>query len=223
MDDTIHATQKLALVWGEYPVNFETWLSYVGTAFVVCMIPGPTILMVMAQALNHGPKSLLPLIMGTGTGSLLTMSLSFIGLGALMSASAVMFGALKWLGAVYLVYLGINYWRAPVESLRLHSGLMDARQVFRDSFIVTALNPKSIVFFVMLLPLFIDDSHPILMQMMIMSVSFIAVSSLTVMIYGLFSGYIHDKLQSPSTRKWFNRTGGGLLMGAGALTAMMQR
>ena len=196
-------------------MNFETWLSYVGAAFIVCMIPGPTILMVIAQGLNHGPKSVLPLIIGTGTGNLLAMSLSFIGLGALMSASAVMFGVLKWLGAAYLVYLGINYWRAPAESLRLESGLMDAREVFKDSFIVTALNPKSIVFFVMLLPLFIDDDHPILVQMMIMSVSFIVVSSLTVLIYGVFSGYIHDKLKSPLTRKWFNRTGGGLLMGAG--------
>ncbi|UYM18875.1 LysE family translocator [Endozoicomonas euniceicola] len=187
------------------------------------MIPGPTILMVIAQGLNHGPKSVLPLIMGTGLGNLLAMSLSFIGLGALMSASAVMFGALKWLGAAYLVYLGIGYWRAPVESLRLESGLMDAREVFRDSFIVTALNPKSIVFFVMLLPLFIDDSHPVLVQMMIMSVSFIVVSGLTVLIYGVFSSYIHDKLKSPLTRKWLNRTGGSLLMGAGALTAMMQR
>ena len=204
-------------------MNFETWLSYVGAAFIACMIPGPTILMVIAQGLNHGPKSVLPLIMGTNLGNLLAMSLSFIGLGALMSASAVMFGALKWLGAAYLVYLGISYWRAPVESLRLESGLMDAREVFRDSFIVTALNPKSIVFFVMLLPLFIDDSHPVLVQMMIMSVSFIVVSSLTVLIYGVFSGYIHDKLKSPLIRKWLNRTGGSLLMGAGALMAMMQR
>ncbi|WP_222842133.1 hypothetical protein [Endozoicomonas montiporae] len=59
--------------------------------------------------------------------------------------------------------------------------------------------------------------------MLIMSLSFIVVSTFTVLIYGLFSGYIHDKLNSPSTRKWFNRTGGSLLVGAGALTAMLQR
>ncbi|AMO57399.1 LysE family translocator [Endozoicomonas montiporae] len=127
-------------------MNVETWLSYVGAAFIVCMIPGPTILMVMAQALNHGPRSVIPLILGTGSGNILAMSLSFIGLGALMSVSAVMFGPFKWLGAFYLVYLGFRYWHAPADSFRLKSGVMDARLVFRDSFIVTALNPKSIVF-----------------------------------------------------------------------------
>ena len=204
-------------------MSFENWLSYMCTSIVVCMIPGPTVLMVMAQALNHGPKAVLPLIAGTCSGNVVAMSLSFIGLGALMSVSAFMFSALKWLGVAYLVYLGLRYWRTPVESFKMQSGSMDSVQVFKDSFIVTALNPKSLVFFVMLLPLFIDETHSILLQMLIMSISFMMVSTFTVIIYGVFAGYIHNRLNSPSTRKWFNRTGGSLLLGAGALTAMLQK
>ena len=203
-------------------MSTEVWVSFVGASFVICLIPGPTILLVMAQALNHGRQSVFPLVLGTGAGNVIAMVLSFVGLGAILATSAALYEVIKWLGAGYLFYLGINYWRSPIELVSGSEHSMMTRVVLRDAFIVTAFNPKSIIFFVMLSPLFIDDTQPLFLQMLIMMISFMVVSVMTVVMYGYCCGYIHNKLQSVSVRKLFNWTGGGLLIAAGALTVIMQ-
>ena len=121
--------------------EYEVWVSFVGASFVVCLIPGPTILLVMTQVLNHGRQSVFPLILGTG---------------AVLATSAALFEVIKWLGSGYLFYLGITYWRTPIELVSGSKHPMMISVVLRDAFIVTAFNPKSIIFFVMFLsPLWI--------------------------------------------------------------------
>ena len=115
-------------------------------------------------------KSVLPLICGVLCGDLIAMSLSLFGVGALLSASATLFGIVKWLGAAYLVYLGIKAWCTKVEISSVkpkESQPINSKTVFRDSLMVTALNPKGIVFFMAFLPLFINAESKVLPQMLI--------------------------------------------------------
>ena len=198
----------------------DVWISFVGASFVLCMIPGPTIMMVVAQALHHGKKSVVPLVIGTEAGNVIAMTLSFIGLEAVLATSATLFYMMKWMGAFYLIYLGVKYWRSPVP---VDSGLSEPMlkgHIFRDVFIVTALNPKSVVFFVVLFPLFVNDTTPLGPQLLIMGSSFMGVSVITVLFYGLFSGHLHAKLHSRRCRELFNKIGGCLLVSAGIITGV---
>ena len=86
---------------------------------VLCFTPGPTVFLVMGQSLNHGKKSVLPLMSGVLTGDLISMSLSLAGLGALLSTSATLFNTFKWLGAAYLFYIGIKAWRTKIDTTEL--------------------------------------------------------------------------------------------------------
>ncbi|MDR3376184.1 MAG: LysE family transporter, partial [Ancalomicrobiaceae bacterium] len=91
-------------------MHFETWLAFAATSAVVVVIPGPTVLLVASYALGRGWRVALPMAIGVVMGDFTAMTLSMLGLGALLAASATVFTALKWLGAAYLVYLGVKLW-----------------------------------------------------------------------------------------------------------------
>lgn len=90
---------------------FETWLAFTAAAAVLLVIPGPTILLVVSYALGQGWRTALPMAVGVALGDFTAMTLSLLGLGALLAASATVFTILKWIGAAYLVWLGIKLWR----------------------------------------------------------------------------------------------------------------
>ncbi len=126
---------------------FETWIAFSLAAAAMLAIPGPTILLVIGQSLGAGRRNALPLVAGVALGDLSGMVLSLAGLGALLATSATAFAALKWAGAAYLVWLGVRLWRAPVEAGAAPPS-PDTRRALRQAFVVTALNPKGIAFFV---------------------------------------------------------------------------
>src|SRR5262245_31659342 len=97
---------------GRIGVTIETWLAFTATTVVLLVIPGPTILLVVSYALGRGMRTALPVSVGVALGDFTAMTLSMLGLGALLATSAVLFTALKWLGAAYLIWLGMKLWRA---------------------------------------------------------------------------------------------------------------
>jgi len=191
---------------------------------LLCFTPGPTVFLVMGQALSHGKKSVFPLVAGVLTGDLIAMSLSLIGVGALLATSAALFNIIKWLGAVYLIYLGIKSWRTKTTgSEDVTEKPMIKGSVYRDSLIVTALNPKGIIFFMAFFPLFIEPSNDALPQMTVLALSFLAVSAISASFYALFSGYLRSKVSSVKFQNGFNKVSGSMLVGTGAITASIQK
>src|SRR5215468_8524590 len=93
-------------------MTFEAWAAFTAASAVLLIIPGPTVLLVVSYALGQGWRTALPMAVGVALGDFTAMTLSMVGLGALLAASATLFTLLKWVGAVYLVYLGIKLWRA---------------------------------------------------------------------------------------------------------------
>ena len=203
----------------------EIYIAYVLTTIVILIIPGPTIILVISQAVTHGRKSVLPLAAGVVLGDFTAMALSLLGLGAIMTASATLFTLFKWIGAVYLVYLGIRHWRADPENGSLQHDAKGTlhRSLFRSSFIVTALNPKSIAFFVAFLPQFISPHGPGFGQILILGGTFLLLALVNAALYAVFAGQLRETVKRAGVRKWFNRCGGTALMGAGIVTAGMQR
>jgi len=142
-----------------------------------------------------------------------------------MAASAAIFGFFKWIGALYLIYLGIKLCIAdPKTNSTTNNATYASSQSFlRSSFIVTALNPKSISFFVAFLPQFVDPLQPAAFQLTILGATFLLLATLNAALYAIFAGQLSEHVRKGKIREWFNRCGGSALIGAGIFTAGMQR
>jgi len=206
-------------------MSIELYIPFVIAATIILIIPGPTILLVISQAVAHGRRSVVPLVAGVLLGDFTAMTLSLLGLGAILSTSATLFSIFKWIGALYLIYLGVKLWRVDPEN----NSVQDSRRVesngslLRSSFIVTALNPKSIAFFVAFLPQFINPLTPALPQLTMLVGTFLFLATVNAAVYAIFAGQLGEHMRKKQVRKWFNRCGGTALIGAGIFTAGMQR
>ena len=205
-------------------MSIEHWLAFVAASAVLLLIPGPTILLVISYALGHGRKAATATVAGVALGDFTAMTASMLGLGALLAASAAIFTGLKWIGAAYLIYLGIKLWRVPVSAnaSEAEEGETSKERPFRiflHTYAVTALNPKSIIFFVAFLPQFLDTSKPIAVQMIIFEVTFLVLATLNATTYGLMASMARKTIRKPNVQRLVNRTGGTLMIGAGLIAA----
>lgn len=196
----------------------ELWLAYAVTSAVVLAIPGPTILLVLSYSIAHGRQATLPLVAGVALGDSVAITLSLIGLGTLLAASAFWFTVIKWGGGLYLIYLGYRLLRGADQALPMQ--VRDKREsspgkLFGNAFIVTALNPKGIVFFIALLPQFVSAAHPAAPQLWILGTTFVALATIGATSYALFATSIRRFLASARAQKAYSYAGGSLLCGAG--------
>ncbi|WP_320195314.1 LysE family translocator [Agrobacterium rosae] len=204
----------------------ENWLAFVAASAVMLAIPGPTILLVISYALGHGRKASSATVAGVALGDFTAMTASMLGLGALLATSAALFTVLKWVGAAYLIYLGVKLWRAPAGgegAPENATGKGRPLKIFLHTYIVTALNPKSIIFFVAFLPQFLTPSLPFWPQVMIFEVTFLVLATCNAALYGLLASAARNSIRKPKVQRIVNRTGGSLLIGAGLLTMGWKR
>lgn len=208
-------------------MSVETWLAFAATAAVILVIPGPTILLVVSYALGYGRKTAAVTASGVALGDLVAMTASMLGLGALLATSAELFTVLRWVGGAYLVYLGIKLWRAPVQTgpISDNDNLPERKshRIFFHAFMVTALNPKSIVFFVSFVPQFIDRDAAFLPQVVVMEATFVVLATLNALGYAFLADRARNMIRKASVQKTVNRTGGAMLISAGTVTAMYSR
>jgi len=206
-------------------MSVDVWITFAIAAEIILVIPGPTILLVVSQAIAHGRWSVMPLVAGVLLGDFTAMTLSMLGLGAVLAASATLFAVLKWIGAGYLIYLGIRLWRtapAPASDATAKAATTGGK-LFQSAFIVTALNPKSIAFFVAFLPQFVNPAAPLPIQLTILGTTFLVMATVNAALYAVFAGELRDTMKSPRVRRWFDRIGGSALIGAGVFTAALRQ
>ncbi|RVL67071.1 LysE family translocator [Sinorhizobium meliloti] len=208
-------------------MSFEHWFAFAAASAVLLAIPGPTILLVISYTLGHGRKIAGATVAGVALGDFTAMTASMLGLGALLATSAAVFTVLKWIGAAYLVWLGIKLWRAPVGndsgSTVETSPAERPLRIFLHTYAVTALNPKSILFFVAFLPQFLDLSRPLFAQMAIFETTFLILATINAALYAWLAAAAGSTIRKPNIRRIVNRLGGSLLIGAGFLTAGLKR
>jgi threonine/homoserine/homoserine lactone efflux protein len=201
----------------------ETWLAFAAASAVLLVIPGPTILLVVSYALGQGWRTALPMAVGVALGDFTAMTLSMLGIGALLMASAALFTALKWLGAAYLVWLGIKLFRAGgTLGAEPRRDAASAARMLGHAWLVTALNPKSITFFVAFLPQFLDRNADFWTQMAIFEATFLILAFCNAFGYALVASRARSVFASERAIRVFNRTGGSLLVGAGVATVAMR-
>jgi threonine/homoserine/homoserine lactone efflux protein len=208
---------------GNAIMTLETWLAFAAASAILIVIPGPTILLVVSYALGQGWRTALPMAVGVALGDFTAMTLSLLGLGALLAASATLFTIIKWLGAAYLVWLGIRLWRAGgALDAKPRSDAASSLRMLGHAWLVTALNPKGLTFFVAFLPQFIDVSLPLLPQVSVFGATFLTLAFANAFTYALIASRARSVVQSPRTMRVINRTGGSLLIGAGVATAALR-
>ena len=206
-------------------MSIDILIPFVLASAIILVIPGPTIILVISRAITHGRWSVVPLVTGVILGDLTCMTLSFLGLGALLATSAVLFGIFKWIGAAYLVYLGVSLWRKTPEPVALAGNhrQRSAASLIKQAFIVTALNPKGIAFFAAFLPQFINPAAPAAPQLAVLGATFLVLAMVNAALYAVFAGELKGFLEQRSIKKWVNRCGGSALIGAGIVTAGLKR
>ena len=190
---------------------WESWLAFTAATAILLVIPGPTILLVISYALGQGWRSALPMAVGVALGDFTAMTVSMLGLGALLATSATIFTILKWIGAAYLIWLGIKLWRAGGQlNATPKTDRASALKMLGHAWIVTALNPKSITFFVAFLPQFLDPHASFLQQMVVFETT------------ALVASRARAAIRNERVVATVNRVGGSLLIGAGILTATLR-
>ena len=202
-------------------MTLENWLAYTLVTATFLLIPGPTILLVISYSLIRGRQAVFALLLGVGLGDIVAMILSFIGVGLLLQTVAIAFQFLKWIGAAYLIWLGIRMWRSASESMEL-SAITDNKvwhAIMANAFVITALNPKSIVFFLAFLPQFINSEKPFITQSLILGSTFLVLAIISVLFYSMLASFTGQQMQLSHIHRWTNRIGGCLLIGAGGMIA----
>lgn len=212
------------------PISPEHFAAFVLASVILLLIPGPTIVLVISQALAHGRRTALASVMGVGLGDLIATSVSIAGAGAILAASATLFQALKFLGAAYLIWIGYKMWRAPVSIPEIDANSLpafDAKArpaiIFRDSFLVTVLNPKGILFFVAFVPQFIDPTLPYVPQAATYVLTFTTLGVLNAAMFALAAASARKAIRRPGVMRIATRSGASLLMMAGVAAALTRR
>ena len=206
-------------------MTLETWLAFFVAACLISVSPGAGAVACMTAGMRYGYRRGIWNILGMQVGIALQLAIVGAGLGAILATSTVAFTALKWLGVAYLCWLGIRQWRAhaaPVRAGRATSG-GSARALFAQGFLVNATNPKATVFFLAVLPQFIDPARPLLPQYLTVVGTLTAVDLVVMSGYTLFAAKFLRLLRAPRQIRFVNRLFGGLFVGAAALLATFKR
>lgn len=205
----------------------ETWLTFFVASWLISLSPGAGAISCMTAGMRFGYARGMWNILGLQFGILFVLVIVAAGLGAILAASTFAFTTVKWLGAAYLVWLGIQQWRAPAlpidpDAQAVPTGGTPKQLVLRG-FLVNATNPKGIVFMLAVLPQFIDPSKPQLVQYAICGGTLFFTDLVVMSGYTGLAAKVLRLFREPHHIRWMNRTFGGLFVAAGALLATFRR
>ncbi|WP_028535034.1 LysE family translocator [Paludibacterium yongneupense] len=200
---------------------YKTWLLFLTTVFFVSATPGPNMLLAMTHGINYGVRRTCATCLGLMCGLSLIMIASAAGLGALLATSETLFSAVKYLGAAYLVYLGVKTWRAAPQLLQRKADARGAADTparrMRTGFLVAMSNPKAFIFFTALFPQFMDAHQAQGPQLAILALTFFIIETSWQFAYASGGARLAGWLNSARRLKLVNRVSGGAFISAGVV------
>jgi threonine/homoserine/homoserine lactone efflux protein len=206
-------------------MTFNTWAAFVITEIVLSLTPGPAVLFVISQGLRHGGARSIWANIGILSGNAFYFFLSATGLGALLLASHTLFLGVKWLGAAYLIYLGISAFLSKSANGHLVQEIsgtpkVNGPRLWLRGFGLQVANPKALIFFTALLPQFINPAEPVAWQVLILGISSVVGEFFVLVGYGVLAGRAAHLARLPRFVRLTDRIAGMLLVGAGAGLAL---
>jgi len=203
--------------------SHSSLLLFVGAALVLLVIPGPAVFYVTSRSIGHGRAAGLVSALGIQVGTLVHVAAAAVGLSALLMSSAAAFGAVKYLGAAYLIYLGVQKLRRP-ESLELGAKTDQIRlsRIFAQGVLVNVLNPKTALFFFAFLPQFVNASRGnVPAQILFLGILFSFLGVTSDSLWALFAGTVgHLLRRNPRWMRTQRYVSGGMLISLGVATAL---
>ncbi len=196
-------------------MEIHTWLVYLLAATGLSLSPGPNGLLALTHGALHGRSKAMYTIMGGALGFVVVIALSMFGIGALLQTSLVWLTVLKWLGGAYLVWLGIQVWRSPPQTLDATSSAEPraGRSMFQQGALSAITNPKAVLFFAAFLPQFLDPQRSLFIQFIVMAITFAAIEIATEFLIASMANRISPWLRRVGRR--FNQVCGGVFVAIG--------
>ncbi|HEX5688163.1 MAG TPA: homoserine/homoserine lactone efflux protein [Ideonella sp.] len=207
-------------------MELGTWIPFFLATVAISLSPGPGAIAAMGAGLNHGYQRGQRIAFGLALGVWTQLTVVGVGLGALLATSGTAFSVVKWLGVGYLVWLGIQQWRAPAAPLVARddgASQMSTRALVLRGWTVNAVNPKGTVFLIAVLPQFVDTTQPLLAQYLVIGATFGFVEFCVMSGYAALASRVLGLLRTPGQMRGLNRLFGGLFVAAGALLATFKR
>ncbi|HIV78184.1 LysE family translocator [Sphingomonas yabuuchiae] len=203
----------------------DLWFAFVAATLVIGLIPGPGVAAILGYAIGSGRRTAFASVAGLMIGNLAASTASLLGMGAVLAASAFLFGLLKWAGAAYLIAIGVlGLWRARnADAVAIRPRLISPRAAFLGNLGVGTFHPKTILFLAAFAPQFIDPHRAYWPQAGILVVTFVLVLALTDACYAWAASSAGGLLRSTKAQAWAQRAGGGALIFAGLATAAIRR
>jgi homoserine/homoserine lactone efflux protein len=193
----------------------EVWLALLSAAILISLSPGAGAATAMSYGLSHGVRGAAPAVAGLIAGYGTQLLIVAVGLGGVVAASPTLFQAIKWIGAGYLVWLGISLWRSR-DGIKLgNTRGVRRRQHFLSAYLVNITNPKGIIFLVALVPQFMDPALPRGPQLAVIAATLLIVDWSVMTGYSTLASRLRVLMQSPRAIQWQNRLSGTALILAG--------
>ncbi|MBL4604230.1 MAG: LysE family translocator [Flavobacteriaceae bacterium] len=170
-------------------MDLTTWISFVGTVLIIGITPGPSVLLATANSMNHGIKKTWGTILGDLSANTLQIILSSLGLATIVISSGEIFNLIKWIGVAYLIYMGIMKFvsNPKVGQFNKKEKEKSFLKLYSEGFFMSASNPKPIVFFAALFPLFINSNSVFIPQVVILGITYLAIDGICLLFYVNFA------------------------------------
>ncbi|WP_422081174.1 LysE family translocator [Ulvibacterium sp.] len=206
-------------------MEMTLWLSFVGTVLILAITPGPSVLLATANSMKYGKGKTIGTIAGDLTANLCQIILAAIGLATLVISSGALFRLIKWFGVTYLIYMGITKIMAKpqIDLSSNKSKESNFSKLFVEGFLMSAANPKAIVFFAALFPVFLNEANPMIPQMVILAFTFLLIDGLSLFVYATFAEKLKSYLENQEKVHLQHKIVGSLLIISGLLLSMVRR
>jgi homoserine/homoserine lactone efflux protein len=209
-------------------MTLATWLAFFLATILLCFSPGPGALSSMSAGMKYGWRRGMWNCMGMQASIIVNSTIIALGLGAILMASTTAFEIMKWCGALYLMWLGIQKFReepVPFEEIAARTEFKDTttKGIFLQGFLVSQTNPKGLIFLLAVLPQFVDPSQPTAMQYVILTLTLVCIDIVAMGCYTGFAARVLTMLKDPSHIRWTNRVIGSLFVMAGGALAVFKR
>ena len=202
-------------------MNWELFAAFLLITIVLFLTPGPIVTLVIATGAAHGVHAALTTVAGTTLGNGFLLAAIAFGLSWVLRNAAELFEILRWIGAAYLVWLGIQAWRHAGERTRVP--ILCGRVHFWRGLAVALTNPKSIAFFTAFLPQFVDPALPVGRQLAVMCTVSVLMGGLTDSAYAVAAGLGRAYFIKPARAKFLGRLSGLMLIGGGIWLSLARR
>ncbi|WP_024772057.1 LysE family translocator [Aquimarina macrocephali] len=206
-------------------MNLTLWISFIGTVFIIGVTPGPSVLLASANSMNYGTKKTVGTILGDLSANTIQILLSSLGLASIVISSGEIFSLIKWIGVGYLIYMGVTkiISKPNVEQFKKKNREKSFLKLYSEGFFMSASNPKAIVFFAALFPLFIDESLAFAPQVLLLGITYLVIDGISLFLYVRFASRLKKYLENKEKVHLQNKIIGTLLIFSGVLLSMVRR